>query len=74
MSPSSARWRYVRVLSRTTVPSITVSLDSGLDVDHEEVVTAPELAREVDLELEDETAETEEDELPFRSLMLARAN
>ena len=63
----------MRVLSRTTVPSITVSLDSGLDVDHEEVVTAPELAREVDLELEDETAETEEDELPFRSLMLARA-
>ena len=56
------------------MPSITVSLDSGLDVDHEEVVTAPELAREVDLELEDETAETEEDELPFRSLMLARAN
>ena len=56
------------------MPSITVSLDSGLDVDHEEVVTAPELAREVDLELEDETAETEEDELPFRCLKLTRAN
>ena len=62
------------VLCRATVPSITVSLDSGLDVDHEEVVTAPELAREVDLELEDETAETEEDELPFRCLKLTRAN